>query len=115
MRRIWDDAIAKRDAEGKCRGCGRDAYELAKMGRRLEFAHLSGRKFDPPHPEKNALYVRPESGAPLCGPATSTDTCHAKQEAGELDLIPVLSNEEAACAVLDLGLYRAFKNLGGEV
>lgn len=129
LRRYWTDAIAKRDAEGCCRFCG------TTQG--IEFAHLSGREFDeerdcpfckglgslgsqhhaPECPEcKGAgrvLYVRPESGIPLCGPSTTTSTCHARQHAHELDLIPVLTNEEAACAVLDLGLHRAYRELSG--
>lgn len=121
-KRFWDDAIAKRDGEGCCRVCGKT------WG--VEFAHLSGRKFDPVGPlyvyeqsigteitgqsTRIVTYVRPESGIPLCGPATDTTTCHGKQHAGRLDLLPHITNEEAACAVSDLGLYRAYHSLAGE-
>lgn len=129
--RYWPDAIAKRDAEGACRVCGKPNPEAA---------HLSGREHDPVRPcpldctdgyrdddysgervlcdacKGTGLvrYVRPESIVPLCGPATDPKTCHARQEAGEIDLIPRLSNDEAACMVADVGLQRAYQSLSGE-
>lgn len=107
-KRDWRAALEKVQREGKCRVCGSRV--------RVEFAHLTGRKFDPlfgRHTNTPYLYVRPESGIPLCGPATDVTTCHGKQHAGRLDLLPYLTNEEAASAVLDVGLYRAYHKLKG--
>lgn len=130
-KRNWSEAIAKRDSEGGCRVCGSRV--------RVEFAHLSGRVYDP---KRDCIgcqgvgeiedihtgatrtcsdckgigtvrYVRPESGIPLCGPVTVLGTCHGLQHSGRLDLIPYVTPEEAACAVLDLGLERAYWKLRG--
>jgi hypothetical protein len=119
LRRYWSDAESKRTG---CRVCGDPA----------ELHHVSGRANDPERlcpdchgsclevgigPELcpackghgYVLYVRPESVAPLC-------SMHHREhhDHGTLDLIPHLTNEEAACAVLDLGLQRAYMNLSGE-
>lgn len=133
--RFWDHAIAKRDEEARCR----NPY-CKRVGDRLEFAHLSGREFDPivDCPICHAAgriedvdsgseitcpackgcgevqYVRPDSGIPLCGPSTTTGTCHGLQEAEELDVLPFLHPEEQVCAVGDLGLARAYRKLSGE-
>ena len=132
--RLWDDAIAKKEREAECRN-----PDCAGKGHTLEFHHLSGRENDPVLPcprcsdgfvdddytaervpceacQSTGLvrYVRPESGIPLCGPVTTTGTCHNLAEGHELDCLPFLTNEEAACAVLDLGLERAYRNLSGE-
>ena len=40
--RYWRDALQKRDAEGACRN-----PDCAGKGYTLEFAHLSGRTYDP--------------------------------------------------------------------
>lgn len=103
LRRDWSDAEAKR---GPCRVCG-ETWNV-------ELAHLSAREYAPPS-DKHGMdrYVRPESVIPLCGPATTTTTCHGMQHAGVLDLVPYLSNEEAASVVLDLGLQAAYTRLGG--
>lgn len=129
-RRYWLDALAKRDAEGCCRVCG--------STQNVETAHLSGREHDPvlpcplcadgftendytgerePCAACNATglvrYVRPESIVPLCGPSVDTGTCHNLQHEGALELIPRLSNDEAACMVADVGLERAYRSLSG--
>ena len=98
-RRNWSEANAKR---GPCRVCGETEG--------VELAHLSGREYDPILGD--IRYVRPVSVIPLCGPATTSTTCHGLQHAGLLDLIPHITKAEAACAVLDLGLYAAYIKLG---
>lgn len=134
-RRFWDHAIAKRDEEAQCRNPYCD-----HQGTTLEAAHLSGREYDPivdcpichgqrviddvdsgeeiPCPACKGCgqvqYVRPESIMPLCGPSTDTGTCHERQEAAELDVLPFLHMDEALCAVGDLGLATAYRKLSGE-
>lgn len=133
--RFWAHAIEKRDAEGGCRNpyCPGHGYTV-------EFAHLSGREYDPivdcpichtagtiddvdsgadiPCPACKGCgqvqYVRPESGMPLCGPVTDTGTCHNLQESGELDVLPFLRPEEGLCVVGDLGVAPTYRKLSGE-
>lgn len=136
--RDWRAAIEKRDAEEGCRVC--TAEERPMVGSRVEFAHLSGRIYDEERPCEDCLgsggivdldqpeetlrcpickgagsviWVGPDDGAPLCGPATDPKTCHARQEAHELDLIPYLSNEETAAVVRHKGLGIAYRELSG--
>lgn len=131
--RDWTDALAKKEAEAECRN-----PDCEGKGYTLEFHHLSGRTYDPVRPCSRCsdgfveddysgervpcdrcdatglvTYVRPESGIPLCGPVTTTGTCHYLAEAHELDCLPFITNEEAACAVLDLGLERTYRDLSG--
>ena len=123
LKRYWADAEHKR---GECRiaGCEQPG----------ELHHLSGRANDPErdcpwcegdclerspglpddtpcetcHGTGMVLYVRADSVAPLC---PAHHTAHHTQ--GKLDLSPHLTNEEAACVVLDLGLERAYRTLTG--
>jgi len=75
-------------------------------------AHLSARAYDPLSVDPRFdRYVRPESVIPLCGPATDTTTCHGKQHAGTLDLVPHTTNREQASVVIDVGIERAYKLL----
>jgi hypothetical protein len=83
--RDWTDARAKVEEEGRCRRC--------HGGRDLEAAHIIGRQHD-----KDAGYiVVPIRVAPLCR------SCHRKYDDHELDLMPHLTLEEQARAVLDAG------------
>ena len=95
-KRDWSDAVQKRDAEGRCRVC--------HIERGLEMAHITGRRNDQPKPGTKTLYVHPDSIVPLC----SVD--HRAYDARELDLLPYLTTEEQARAVLDAGsLTLAFR------
>lgn len=95
-RRDWADARAKVDAEGKCRVCKR-------RDRKLEAAHVIGRDNDEPKaPGSKTFYVKPERIVPLCGPFPAG--CHGDtQERRTTDLLPHLTVEEQAQAVLDAG------------
>lgn len=96
-KRDWSDARAKVDAEGVCRVCG--------FPRKLESAHIAGRKFDEPkNSNSKTLYVKPERIVPLCGiPVDGKFSCHLRYDAHRLDLLGYLTSEEEAQAVLDLG------------
>jgi hypothetical protein len=120
-KRFWDDARTKVDAENVCRGCGRSGDEV-----RLEFAHTIGRKYDDYKlcivcdgsgrrlsgageckrcdgtGVSRTRYVDPASGLPLCGPNADPNSCHGKQERGELDLLPLMTLEEQLYAVKKL-------------
>lgn len=110
------DARAKVYAEGKCRNCGRTDEQVP-----LEFAHVSGRRFDEPKPCKicngtgsrfespcavcdgrgvtKTRYVHPDDGIPLCGPHADPRSCHAKDHKGEIDILPLLTVAEQLRAV----------------
>jgi hypothetical protein len=110
--RDWDAANMEKRSE-RCRFCGRRG--------RIELAHLAGREYDLSPAlgyesirlKRGSLFVAPSRVIPLCGPATDPQTCHALQEAGCIDLLPVLTDEEAIQAVADLGLHRAYQRLSG--
>lgn len=102
---MWTDALAKVAAEGKCRVCGSVL--------RVEAAHVVGRARDRRGAD-GITVVHPDSIVPLCGPATSSGTCHGRYDAHELDLAPYLTAEEGARAVLDAGgLWAAVRRVSG--
>lgn len=93
-KRLWQDAIIKRDEEGQCRVCGREPGEAFRDGIGfytiwVEAAHaISRERQDEPRVGQRGgeyLYVKPESIVPLC-----TD-CHLEYHAGVLDLLPHLT------------------------
>lgn len=97
-KRIWDDARAKVEEEGRCRICGR--------AQDLEAAHIMGRKYDrPASPGSKTLYVNPESIVPLCGSwnGSAQASCHHRVDAHELDLLGYLTQPEQVQAVMDCG------------
>lgn len=108
-RRDWTDARAKVDHAGRCRVCGLDVDQLAAIGRSLEAAHTIGRTHDEPRPEvsESVLWVNPDHVVELCGPATSTATCHAAYDGHRLDLLPLLTTDEQAAAVRSAGTIAA--------
>jgi hypothetical protein len=89
MKRDWADARAKVDAEGSCRRCP------TAFG--VEAAHVIYRAHDV------GSWVNPDSIVPLCGPATSSQTCHGLYDAHRLDLLPYLTLAEQVQAVQDAG------------
>lgn len=62
------------------------------------------------------LWVNPDDIIPLCGPATSTNTCHGRQHRGELDLLPVMKEHEQIRLVQLTGnIAQAFRIAAGNV
>ena len=94
-RRDWSDARAKVESEEICRVCGRSIC--------LEAAHIMGRVHDPQKGQSKTRYVRPESIVPLCGSLAPEFSCHVLYDAHQIDLLPYLTKEEQAQAVLDAG------------
>jgi len=89
-KRDWSDAEAKRTF---CRVCGIANPELA---------HVIGRARDKPkRPHMKTLWVNPDAVVPLCGPFP--EGCHGAYDRHELDLLPYLTRQEQARAVLDAG------------
>lgn len=82
IRRDWSQANHKR--EYGCRICGRHPAELA---------HVIGRINDERH--GNVLTVHPDSVTPLCREH------HTAYDARRLDLLPYLTVQEQARAVVD--------------
>ena len=130
--RDWIDAREKVDAAGRCRACGLDVAALAAMGRSLEAAHTIGRSRDHKlvwrasdgrkmfvRAEFEAdrilrLWVDPDDIVELCGPATSTDTCHGAYDGHRLDLLALLTLEEQLAAVRAAGsIASAIRRLTG--
>lgn len=129
-KREWEDARRKIEDEGQCRNCGRNAYAA-----RIEAAHTLGREhdegkvcpecqgqaLDKAHCERcngwgYVLYVNPLDVIPLCGPATSTGTCHGRQHAHQLDLLPILTAAEQVRAVQVVGtIAGAYRALAGQL
>ena len=106
--RDWSEARAKVDAERRCRVCG---YSGGEPYRRLEAAHsLSTALQDVVLPD-GSYKVLGASVVPLCGPATSSYTCHGKHHAGELELLPYMTIEEQMDVVRCVGIQRAFDKL----
>lgn len=122
IRRNWERANEEKRAS-RCRACGREAWELERKGRVIELAHVAGQKYDLTpaigYEEipilRSNLWVAPTRVIPLCGPSTDTGTCHNLHHAARLDLLPHLTRAEEVQAVADLGLYRAYMNLGGGI
>lgn len=107
MRRDWQAARTKVDAERCCRCCG--------SVMRVEAAHTLGREHDEAPPLRGGddwryrrpTIVHPDRIIPLCGPATDTTTCHGKQHAGRLDVLRLLTLDEQLQAVADAGSIEA--------
>lgn len=96
--RDWTDAVAAH-RDHRCRVCGDDWLE--RVGTRLEMAHTIGRTYDEQRP--SGLYVHPLSVVLLCGPATTTRTCHSRFDGNRIDLWPYLTQPERAWATARLG------------
>lgn len=106
MKRDWTAAREKVEAEGRCRVCGGGGISRLV----LEAAHIIGREHDN-HPSiggpehiygKATLPVMPVRIVPLCRHMRGRG-CHPAYDAHELDLLPYLTVEEQAQAVLDAG------------
>jgi hypothetical protein len=89
MKRDWGPAREKVDRERACRVCGYSA---------LDPAHIIPRSRVKPGPGED-----PRNIVPLCR------LCHELYDLGRLDLLPVLSREEQAYAVLLVGLAEAYQ------
>lgn len=116
MKRVgWKEAREKTEREGRCRACRRTAGQLARDGLRLETAHLAPRQFDliDGTGDQRVRVVDADNTVPLCGPATSSGSCHGRFDGGTLDLLPYLSLEEQAACVARLGLMAATSRLIG--
>lgn len=101
--RDWRDARAKVDAERVCRVCGASEHDPSGP---VEAAHVIGRIHDRPREERESmLYVEPDDVVPLCR------TCHRAYDLGGLDLLPYLSRDEQARAVLLVGMMAAFRRI----
>jgi hypothetical protein len=94
LRRDWVDAREKIDGQ-PCRVCGQT------WG--VEAAHIAQRKHDKRERGATVVRVEPAGVVPLCGPATTSSTCHGQFDAGTLDLLPYLSLDEQLEAVRALG------------
>jgi hypothetical protein len=98
--RDWTDARAKVEAEGCCRIC-------KCSDRKLEAAHILGRKYDEPKVSKRTgeilkeLYVYPDRIVPLCGPFPAG--CHGEVDYNRVNLVHHLTIEEQLQAVKDAG------------
>lgn len=99
MKRDWSQAHEKVGREGRrCRVC--------KTRIRIECAHIIGREHDREDPLRGDWLpgdVVPDRIIPLCGPATDPKTCHGKQHAHRLELLPYLTIHEQLQAVADAG------------
>lgn len=99
-RRYWDEAIAKRDREGRCRVCGSQFF--------LQAAHTLARSFDERVPLEDGtvmIYVEPDDVVPLC------ETHHRDYDMRRLSLLPYLTYDEQAAAVAHVGIVRALHRL----
>lgn len=95
--RSWKEMRAKVDAEdGVCRNCGgNDAQAAHIIPRSLIPAGMGGED------ENNAI--------PLC----DVRGCHSKYDAHKLDILPLLTREEQAHAVLLVGMASAYRQITG--
>lgn len=100
MRRDWTEARAKVDGEGLCRAAG-STFGGARGGDcsgQLHAAHVIGSAHDEPHPTRRGwAVVRAADVVPLC------TVHHLAYDARSLDLLPYLTPEEQARAVLVAG------------
>lgn len=109
-RRDWSEARSKVEREGRCRVCGDVGTAIAY----LEAAHVIGREHDNkaigfgPKEDRSMLWVSPLRIVPLC--RHMQGGCHPKYDAHELDLLPYLTVEEQAQAVLDAGSIELARN-----
>ena len=96
IRRDWSDARRKVEDEGRCRRCLRPpSYD-----RKLEAAHVIGRRHDKPRVEGSTtkvLYVHPDSIWVACS------DCHRAYDAKEIGILPFLTLAEQVRAVQDAG------------
>lgn len=112
LRREWKLAREKVEREGRCRHC-------ARSDRKLEAAHVTGRRNDVKAPLRpvdglGKGMVHPDRVVPLCGPSGDSRSCHSLYDAHRLDLRYVLSAEEWGQAIMDEGSYGlAEARLGG--
>lgn len=128
VQRDWTAARQKVEDEGCCRNCKR-------AGGRLEAAHTLGREYDVAYScfackgtgegqrrmtrcgrckgRGIIMRVDPLLIIPLCGPATSTGTCHGMHHARRLDLLPILTGDEQVAAVAAI-VKRAKARGGGQ-
>lgn len=114
--RDWSLSVAVNSAQGwECRNCGSSSG--------VEQAHVIGREHDytppvmagwvmPGQQVDRVTWWRPGLVWPtrivlLCGPATSTDTCHGKQHGRRLDVLRLLTVEQQVQAVADAGGIQA--------
>lgn len=117
MKRVgWKEAREKVEREGKCRVCSRSAAALAADGLRLEAAHLAPRQFDEIDRElvDPVRVVDPHNVVGLCGPATTSMSCHGRFDGGVLDILPYLTKDEQAAVVRRIGIVAAMRRLLGE-
>jgi hypothetical protein len=135
--RQWDDARAKVEREGQCRVCGTPynveaahtvgrEHDAPKPGALchgdgvvpVELEPMLRQDVEWPIPwcplcngrgtlTPDVLWVNPDDVIPLCGPATSTGTCHGKDHAHQLDLAPYLSEREQQRVVKHLKTIEA--------
>lgn len=99
IQRDWTAARNKVDNAPGCRKCGR--------GGRLDAAHIIGRKYDRKLLGYHKRIVEADSIVPLCR------DCHTRYDQYLIDLLPYLTNGEQARAVLDVGLFAAFRRITG--
>lgn len=95
-KRDWTAAREKVDAASGCRYCNARGY--------LEAAHLVPRSRVSANAE---LGEHPNNIVPLCR------DCHGRFDAGELDLLPVLSKHEQSMVALIVGLEEGYRRLTG--
>lgn len=99
-RRDWRDVDIDQDTP--CLVCG--------ITGRTTRAHISGRKYDQPHPdrpESKTLWVNPLDIVPLCGPVGDSKSCHTRFDSGDLDLLDYLDPERQLRCVEVLGTIEA--------
>lgn len=94
-KRIWKDARAKVEAEGRCRVC--------HITRGLQAAHITRREFDRPKPGQKTRWVDPDSIVPLCPP------CHRSYDAHELSILAHLTHAEQVRALEDMNTIEAVR------
>lgn len=111
VRRKWTDALIKTEREGKCRNCARERATLVRMGRTLETVHLIGRTFD--RVRDGVRYVDPDSTMPLCGPPTTTGTCHNLFDSHTLNLWGHLKSRERTWVIDRVGEGQARRKIEG--
>lgn len=95
MKRSWEAARAKVDREGCCRVCS---------GGLPQAAHVIGRDHDR-HDDDGVVRVNPADIVPLCA------RHHTAYDARQLDLLPHLTKDEQAQAVLHVGIIRAYHRI----
>lgn len=100
-KRDWGEALAKVEAEGRCRVCRASSQE-----KKVDAAHTLGRRHDQAG-EDGVIVVRAVDTVPMCRP------CHGDFDAHRLDLVPHLTHAEMAAAVGHVGIVSALRRLQG--